>query len=82
MLRFRLKELIADYEFKHSRRLTLGELAAKTGIKRWTLSRIAGTKGYNTTTDNLDLLCEFFNCSMGELLVHIPEHRKPRARRT
>ena len=60
MIRFRLKELLADKEFKESRRVTLDEVAKSTGVHRTTLSKIANQKGYNTSTDVLDKLCAFF----------------------
>lgn len=72
MLRFRLKELIADKEFREGRRITLDEIAKATGIHRTTLSKIANQKGYNTTTDNLDKLCAFFGCRVEQLIEHIP----------
>ena len=56
MIRFRLKEVIADKEFELGRRITLSEIAAATGIHRTTLSKIANQRGYNTTTDNIDKL--------------------------
>ncbi len=61
MIRFRLKELIADLEFRQNRRITLEEISSATGIHRTTLSKIANQKGYNTTTDVLDKLCAFFS---------------------
>jgi putative transcriptional regulator len=73
MIRFRLKELIMDVEFKTGRRMTLGQVAAETGIKQPTLSRIAGTRGYNTTTDNIDKLCKFFGCKVSDLMEYIPD---------
>lgn len=60
MIRFRLKELIADKEFKEGRRITFDEIAKFTGVHRTTLSKIANQKGYNTTTEVLDKLCEYF----------------------
>ena len=71
MIRFRLRELMADYQFKTDKRLTFDELAKETGIHRTTLSKIANQKSYNTTTDNIDRLCEFFKCQVGELMEHI-----------
>ena len=67
MIRFRLKELVADKAFDEERRITLEEVSRETGIHRTTLSKIANTRGYNTTTDNLDKLCSYFNCQLGEL---------------
>ena len=71
MMRFRLKELIAEKEFRERRRITLDEIAAATGIHRTTLSKIANQHGYNTTTDVLDRLCGFFNAPVGALVERI-----------
>lgn len=72
MIRFRLKELVADKEFRDGRVITLAEIAAGTGIHRATLSKIANEKGYNTGTDNLDRLCSFFKCEIQELVQFVP----------
>jgi len=45
MIRFRLREMIIDREFKEGRRINLEEIARETGIHRTTLSRIAGQRG-------------------------------------
>ena len=71
MIRFRLRERLADLEFQEGRRITLGEVAEATGITRTTLSRIANNRGYNTTTDNLDALCRYFGCELGELAEYV-----------
>lgn len=71
MIRFRLKELMADKSFKESRRLTYEEVATATGINRTTLSKIANQKGYNTTTDNLDALCSYFGCTVCEIAEYV-----------
>jgi putative transcriptional regulator len=67
MIRFRLKELLADKAFQEGRRITLEEVAKAAGIHRTTLSKVANVKGYNTTTDNLDKLCRYFCCELGAL---------------
>ncbi len=72
MIRFRLKELIAEKEFREGRRVTLDEIAGATNIHRTTLSKIANKKGYNTTTDNLDQICRFFGCQIQDLVEFIP----------
>ncbi len=72
MMRFRLKELMADKSFRESRRITYDEVAKETGVNRTTLSKIANQKNYNTTTGNLDALCTYFACSLSELAEHIP----------
>ncbi len=73
MIRFRLKELISEEEFRSGKRITLGSIAHVTGIKQPTLSRIAGTRGYNTTTDNIDKLCRYFNCKVSDLMEYVPD---------
>lgn len=73
MIRFRLREIIIDKEFKEGRRISLDEIARETGIHRTTLSRIAGQRGYNTTTDNIDKLCRYFGCTVGNLMEYVPD---------
>ena len=73
MIRFRLREMIVDREFREGRRTTLVEIAQETGIQRTTLSRISGQRGYNTTTDNIDKLCRFFGCSVDKLMEYVPD---------
>ncbi len=73
MIRFRLKELMADKGFEENRRVTLDEVAKATGVHRTTLSKIANQKGYNTTTDILDKLCEFFEVDVGEVAQYVEE---------
>jgi putative transcriptional regulator len=71
MIRFRFKELMADKGFRERRVITITEVANATGINRMTLSKIANHAGYSTVTDNLDKLCSYFNCQLGQLAEHI-----------
>jgi len=73
MLRFRLKELIADKQFKEGRRVTLDEIASATGIHRTTLSKVANQRGYNASADIIDKLCAFFDAEVGDLVVRVSE---------
>ena len=73
MIRFKLKELVLDKQFRENRRVTYDDIAEATGIHRSTLSKIANHRGYNTTTDNLDKLCDFFGCTIDKIAEHIPE---------
>jgi putative transcriptional regulator len=73
MIRFRLAELIADHGFRVGRRLEVGELAEATGIHRSTLSRILNKRGSNVTSANMDALCRFFDCSLGDLAEYLPD---------
>jgi len=76
VIRFRLKELIADREFRAGRVITLAEISEATGIHRATLSKIANEKGYNSGTDNIDRLCTFFGCSVADVMEHVPSDTK------
>ncbi len=73
MLRFRVKELIAEKEFKENRRITLVEVSEACQINRMTLSKIANQRGYSTVTENLDRLCSYFGCPIESLVIHLPD---------
>lgn len=73
MIRFRLQELLAEKQFKEGRRVTLTELSETTGINRVTISKMVNQRGYSTVTDNLDKLCKFFNCKVGDIAEFVPE---------
>lgn len=71
MIRFHLKELMAEKGFQENRRITLDEVSKATGVHRTTLSKIANQRGYNTTTDILDKLCEYFGVPLEEVAQYI-----------
>lgn len=73
MLRFRLRRLIEEFEFREQRRLTMTEIGEATGIVRTTLSRMVGPRPFNTTTDNLEKLCRFFGCQVSDLVEYVPD---------
>ncbi|XGA80842.1 helix-turn-helix transcriptional regulator [Halomonas sp. CH40] len=76
MIRYHLRELIADKEFNERRRITIGEISKETGINRMTLSKIINHPGHSAVTDNLDKLCYYFDCDIEKLVTHIKESRK------
>ena len=73
MIRFKIKERIADKEFKEDRRVTIGEVAEATGIHRMTLSKMVKQCGYKSGTDSLDKPCKFFACSIQDLAEYIED---------
>ena len=73
MIRYRLNRLIEAWEYKNQRRLTLTELSRETGIFRTTLSRLGGPTPVNTTVENIDRLCSFFRCQVGDVMEYVPE---------
>ncbi|MGM0434309.1 MAG: helix-turn-helix domain-containing protein [Pseudomonadota bacterium] len=74
MIRYRLKELIEDYEARTGQKLSYTKLARETGLNRPTISKLITQRGYNTTTTVLDRLCDFFECSIEDLIEHVPSN--------
>ena len=77
MLRYKLKELIAEKEFQESRRVTVLEISEATGIARNTLSKMLNQPGASVRSEYLDRLCSYFGCKIEELVEHIPPRREP-----
>ncbi len=71
MLRYRIKELIAEKEFRERRRVTVQEIAAATGITRNTLSKMINQHGTNVRSDNFDRLCAYFDCRIEQLVEYV-----------
>ena len=72
MLRYKLKERIADKEFAERRRVTIQEIAQATGITRNTLSKMLNQHGASVRSENLDRLCAYFSCRIEEIVEYIP----------
>ncbi|SEO36062.1 helix-turn-helix domain-containing protein [Vreelandella aquamarina] len=79
MLRFKIKEMLAKKEFSENRRITISEVAEATGIHRMTLSKMINHRGYNTGTENVDRLCEYFGCQVEDVIEYVPMSDKPDA---
>lgn len=73
MFRFKLKERIADLEFRQRRRITLQEVADATGLSRMTLSKLANQHGAVVRTDVIDALCKYFQCDVGDLMQYVED---------
>lgn len=73
MIRFRIQELLAEKQFKDGRRITISELSDATGINRGTLSKMVNQKGYSTVTNNIDQLCSFFECQVGDVMEYLED---------
>ncbi len=71
MLRYKLKERIADKEFRERRRVTIQEVAQATGITRNTLSKMLNQHGASVRSDNLDRLCAYFDCRLEEIAEYV-----------
>lgn len=86
MIRFKLREQIAEKMFRENRTVTISEVAEATGIARSVLSGLVNQRGYNTVTDNLDRLCAYFGCTLADLAEYVDalpeEGAKPKRART
>lgn len=72
MIRLRFRERLADFSFRAGRRVTIEEVAQRTGISTATLSKLSSPRPYNATVDTLDKLCEFFGCPLADLAEYVP----------
>lgn len=73
MIRFRLRELMADKGFAEKRLVTMGEIADATGLNRSTITKVANVHDYNCTSEVIDKLCTYFDCEVSDIMVHIKE---------
>jgi putative transcriptional regulator len=73
MIRFLLKEALSNKSFQEGRRIEWREVADATGIHRVTLSKIVNHRGYNATIGNLDKLCRYFECNVGDLATYVAD---------
>lgn len=73
MIRFRVKQRIADRQFQTGRHTSLTEVARAIGVTRGTLSKMANQSDYNATLNLVDRLCTYFDCEVGEIIERVPE---------
>lgn len=69
MIRILFRQHLDNKSFRERRRISLEEVCAQTGLSRPTVSRIANIPGYITSTDTIERLCRYFECTPGELLA-------------
>jgi putative transcriptional regulator len=73
MIRYHLKNLIAEKEFKEKRIVSIKEISEAIGVSRSTLSKIANNKeNYNSTAEIIEKLCKYFGCEIPNLMTIIP----------
>ena len=79
VIRFRIKERLADRQFATGRNVTLTELAEAIGVTRGTVSKMANQYNYNATIEIVDRLCRYFDCSVEQILEYIPDDKARRS---
>ncbi len=58
---------------REGRKVTMAELSEVTGINRVTISKLFDHHGYSTVTDNIDRLCKFFSCKIGDIMEYVED---------
>lgn len=81
-MRIPFKQLLDDKAFRERRRITLGDVCSETGLSRTTVARISSVPGYVTTTDTVETLCRYFECTPCELLLLVDEKPDGHLRKT
>ena len=72
MIESRLDALMGQWQAEHNRPLSVPELAeAIPGITADFLYRLRNNSLVRIDTRRLAMLCEFFGCGVGELLVYV-----------
>ncbi len=72
MIKNRIDQLIREKSVEWQRDVTAREISEATGIAESTFSRMRGDpKGIRF--DVLDSLCKFFDCSVCDILVYVPD---------
>lgn len=78
MIYCRLKQLIAEKEFKERRKITYKVIQDETGLSSTTIAKLLSYKGVNRIDGTtLDKLCDFFGCQVGDILLYIPDFIDP-----
>lgn len=65
------------HKFLGEKRLKISDVARATGIDRGTLTRLYYEEATRIDLSVLDQLCEFLNCTVGDLFEHIGTPEKP-----
>lgn len=69
MIIFKINELVIKKEKENNCKISLQDISNETGINRTVLSKMRNhSETYSTTTNTINLLCEYFGCSVGEII--------------
>ena len=68
MIQFKLDDLLWQH------RKTAEEVKLATGISSVTLSNIRTGKNLNISINTLDKLCEYFECTVSDILEYVPKN--------
>lgn len=63
--------LLAEKETRESRRISIAEVARESGIDQRTLGKWAKNTIFRYDAAVIDALCNYFNCSPGDLIIKV-----------
>ena len=75
MIIYHLKDLMLKKSIKINKKITYEIISKETGISVVTLSRIASKKGYKVSMNNMEKLCQYFECTPDSLISIIPDEQ-------
>lgn len=55
------------------KKLRIADLARETGINRNTITRLYHETATRIDLETIGILCEFFDCGVGELFEYVPK---------
>ncbi|WP_334685474.1 helix-turn-helix transcriptional regulator [Clostridium perfringens] len=70
-MRMKLHMLLAEH------RMTQKELSKATGIRQATISAYASNNYKHIVREHIDILCDYFNCDLTDLIELDKSERKP-----
>lgn len=73
MISFKLDERMDEIRDRTGKRPTFKDISEATGVSVSVLSNMRVKPGYNTSTNNIDALCRYFQCQPGDLLAWKPD---------
>lgn len=74
LIKFNLKQLIADKAFAEGRVITIKEIAEEIGVSRVTLSKVANSRGHvSVKSEYIEKLCRYFDCTPNDLMTLLPD---------
>jgi putative transcriptional regulator len=68
-----LKSVILKKQLVWGRTITITEIADASGISRMTLHRMLKDQTYNASTDHLNKLCAYLECTLYDLVRWEPD---------
>ena len=72
MIRSRLNILLAEKGHREGRKLTYRVVSEETTLSQGVLVRLNSDNFGRLDTSTLDILCRYFGCGIGDILVFVP----------